>query len=642
MVRDFFKRFYIVIPVGLLIIAVLAYLYFLMPSLQKNLEREIQSLFTKEISFILNNFEEDLKNKVGNKNIVETLLNNESIRSSLEDKLSLLITPNIKYIYMLYRDRDGKFRYLLDASKEDKARPNQKFDVFNPDWEKVFKLKRDIVISDDNLFSIWITYVKPFVRNNKVEALMVVDFSVSKLKEVNKIIQNIKNIIAFVFLFILVSVLFILFQIVKYSRLKKKTYIDPLTEVYNRTFLKDISSKLNIRDYIVMAIDIDHFKKINDTYGHDAGDLVLKEITKRIEKNIRSSEDFFIRYGGEEFLILVKKSGRTNEIINSLAERIRKGIASKPIILQNGEKINATISIGVNLDTERTKNLEDAIKIADTLLYEAKRKGRNRIEVYDEKQHVKEIIKNINEIKEAILENRIISYYQPIFNLETMEIVSYEVLARFVDKNGKIFLPSYFLNIIKGTNVYFDFTKSILRQNFKLLKANKNIKIAINLSILDILNEDILEIIEKELDKDCASRISFEILEDEEILDYEMIRRYIKRIKRKGSKIAIDDFGSGYSNFINILQLHIDYLKIDGSLIKNLDKERNSYIIVETINHFAKEIKIGTVAEHISSKEILQKVKEIGIKYGQGFYLMEPISYSKVLEIENKPKNSNQ
>jgi diguanylate cyclase (GGDEF)-like protein len=642
MVKDFFKRFYIVLPVGFLIIAVLAYLYFLMPSLQKNLEREIQALFTKEVSYILNNFEEDLKIKVGNKSIVRTLLKNEKIRSSLEDKLSLLITPNIKYIYMLYRDRDGKFRYLLDASKEDKAKPNQKFDVFNPDWEKVFKTKKDIVISDDKLFSIWITYVKPFVRDNKVEALMVVDFSVSKLKEVNKVIHNIKNIIAFVFFFILVSVLFILFQIIKYARLKKKTYIDPLTEVYNRTFLKDISSKLNIKDYIVMAIDIDHFKKINDTYGHDAGDIVLKEITKRIEKNIRKNEDFFIRYGGEEFLVLIKKTGKTNDIINSLAERIRKGIASKPIFLKNGEKINVTISIGVNLDTERTKNLEDAIKVADTLLYEAKRKGRNRIEVYDEKQHVKEIIKNINEIKDAILENRIISYYQPIFDLENMKIVSYEVLARFLDKNGKIFLPSYFLNIIKGTNVYFDFTKSILRQNFEVLKSNQNIKIAINLSILDILNEDILEIIEKELDKDSAERIAFEILEDEEILDYELIRRHIKRIKNKGCKIAIDDFGSGYSNFINILQLHIDYLKIDGSLIKNIDKEKNSYIIVETINHFAKEIKIGTVAEHISNKEILKKVKEIGIKYGQGFYLMEPLPYSKVLEMQNESKNNNQ
>ncbi len=633
--KENFERYFIVIPIITLIFIVMLYIYFLLPTLEKNLSKEIQTMFVQEVSYFLQNVEDHIKHDIDNKSILDIFFKNESLRKKYEDELSLLLSPNIKYVYMLYLDKDGKFRYLLDASKEDKARPHQKFDVLDDDWYKVVKTKKDLIIKEDQIDSIWITYLKPLVNHNKLEAILVVDFSVKKLQEINGLIANIKLIVVAVLVFIGLAFNFILYQIIKYGRLKKKTYIDTLTQAYNRVFLSEMAAKLRLDNFAILAIDVDHFKMVNDTYGHEAGDKVLKEIARRIKSSIREAEDLFIRYGGEEFLLLIRKSGDRKKM-EQFIERLRKIIGENPIKINDKENIKVTVSIGVNFDTDKAKGLDEAIKIADHMLYEAKRKGRDRVEIYNENIKIQNTDISLNDVKDALLEKRIISYYQPVFDLHKMKPIRYEVLARMKDRQGNIVPPNVFLDIIRGTNIYFDFTKYILESNIDMLKENHTISISINLSILDILNNDIINLIKEKVSPDIANRISFEVLESEEIENYQLIAKRLEIIKQTGAQIAIDDFGSGYSNFVHIANLNLDALKIDGSLIRNIDKDETSYKIVKTIKLFCDEINIEAVAEFVSSEKIFKKVKEIGIPYGQGFYLAKPMSFEEMLSFNKK------
>ena len=630
-----FEKYFVVIPIITLIFFVMLYIYFLLPTLEKNLSKEIQNMYIQEVSYYLNNVEEELKKLAKNKSILELLMKNEKLRKRIEEELSLLISPNIKYVYMLYIDKDKKFRYLLDASKEDKAHMHQKFDVLDDKWYKVLKLKKDLVIKEDQIDTIWITYLKPVVNHNKVEAILVVDFSVKKLHEINALISNIKLIVIAVLVFIGLAFNFILYQIIRYGKLKKKTYIDTLTQTYNRVFLSEVIPNIKLENYAVLAIDVDHFKRVNDTYGHKAGDRVLKEIANRIKSSIRESEDIFIRYGGEEFLLFIRKTNDRKKM-EQIIERIKKSISEKPIKISNKESIKVTVSIGVNFDTDKVKDINEAIKIADHMLYEAKRKGRNRIEIYNENIKVKNIYISINDIKEALIEGRIVSYYQPIFDLNSLKPVKYEVLARMLTKKGEVIPPSMFLDLIKGTNIYFDFTKYILNKNIEMLKEYPNISISLNLSILDILNLDIINLIKEKVNPNIAKRVAFEVLESEEIENYQLVADRLKIIKSTGAQVAIDDFGSGYSNFVHIANLHLDALKIDGSLIKDIDKDETSYKIVKAIKVFCDEINTKAIAEYISSEEVFNKVKEIGINYGQGFYLAKPMNLEDMISFHRR------
>ncbi|RUM57048.1 MAG: hypothetical protein DSY40_01255, partial [Nautilia sp.] len=227
-------------------------------------------------------------------------------------------------------------------------------------------------------------------------------------------------------------------------------------------------------------------------------------------------------------------------------------------------------------------------------------------------------------LKEAIKNDNIIPYFQPIFDNKSKKIVKYEVLARV--KNGDKIESIYpYLNIAKENKLYKFITKAIYQKSFERFK-NSDVEFSLNISIADLNETETMKVIDELFNKypKILKNLTFEILEDDAIKNYEILKKFIVYVKSKGCKIALDDFGSGYSNFAHVLNLDIDFLKIDGSLIKFLPEDERMQVIVETIVQFAKKIGIKTIAEFVASEEIYEKVKELNIDCSQGFYLGEP------------------
>ena len=231
----------------------------------------------------------------------------------------------------------------------------------------------------------------------------------------------------------------------------------------------------------------------------------------------------------------------------------------------------------------------------------------------------------IKMVKIALDNYKIVSYFQPIINNKTRIIEKYESLVRLVDENGNVLSPYSFLDISKKGSYYNKITHRVLENSFKILE-HISTKISINLSSLDIEKEEtrvkLYSLLEEY--KEDASRIVFELLEDEDVKDFAVIKSFIKRVKKLGVMIAIDDFGAGYSNFERLLEFEPDILKIDGSLIKNIANDVYSRNIVETIVSFAKKQNIITIAEFVENEEIFNILYNLGVDYSQGYYFGEP------------------
>ncbi|MCK5293858.1 MAG: EAL domain-containing protein [Arcobacteraceae bacterium] len=242
-----------------------------------------------------------------------------------------------------------------------------------------------------------------------------------------------------------------------------------------------------------------------------------------------------------------------------------------------------------------------------------------------EKDKAHQNLHTINMIKKALHHDKIISYFQPIVNTRTGEIDKYESLVRLEKDDGKILSPYFFLDVSKNGKYYHQITNFVIANSFEALRKTDK-EVSINLSTLDIEDVELRNniITQITMNADISSRIVFELLEDEEVNDFEIIKDFIALVKMFGVKIAIDDFGAGHSNFERLLDFQPDILKLDGSLIKDIDKNQYSRDIVETIKSFADKQGIKTVAEFVHNKAVLDVIQEIGIDYLQGYYLGEP------------------
>lgn len=251
-------------------------------------------------------------------------------------------------------------------------------------------------------------------------------------------------------------------------------------------------------------------------------------------------------------------------------------------------------------------------------------KYANDSSIYDHIE-AKKNMEVIKMVKIALDNYKIVSYFQPIINNKTRVIEKYESLVRLVDEDGNVISPYAFLDISKKGSYYNKITHRVLENSFKILE-HITTKISINLSSLDIEKEETREKLYSLLEeyKDDTSRIVFELLEDEVVRDFEVIKSFIKRVKKLGVKIAIDDFGAGYSNFERLLDFEPDILKIDGSIVKNIAKDSYSRNVVETIVSFAKKQKIITIAEFVENEEIFNILYDLGVDFSQGYYFGEP------------------
>jgi diguanylate cyclase (GGDEF)-like protein len=406
----------------------------------------------------------------------------------------------------------------------------------------------------------------------------------------------------------------------------KDLYTDKLTNLPNRNKLK---KDLDENDIDLMALlDIDEFSTVNDLFGEKIGDTILFELANKL-KSYFNQEDYVVyRIEADKFTIVARKHNQdVNEFYN-LCKTFADKIEKESLLIDEDEiDINITIGIAQGDGARAFKYSQRVINYARTKL--------QRIMIYNEsfkiQQSFEENIKWVKQLKVGFRENLFQAYFQPIVDTKTKEVHKYEALIRYITKEGVEIAPFHFINVAKKTKLYPNIIKIVIQDAFKLIK-NKNKRVSVNISFDDIANEEttafIYEILEQ--NKDFTEFLEFEILESEEISDFNEVAKFIAEIKKFDCIVGVDDFGAGYSNFNLLTLLDIDFVKIDGSLIERINSSKDLEIIVNTIANFSKEFKVKTVAEYVSDEDIYNKIKELNIDYCQGYYFDKPLSYDSI------------
>ncbi|RXJ89432.1 hypothetical protein CRV01_08105 [Arcobacter sp. CECT 8983] len=406
------------------------------------------------------------------------------------------------------------------------------------------------------------------------------------------------------------------------EELRKRLYYDDLTGLENRECL--IESIKDEEFVAINFIDINNFDDINELYGFQIGNELLIKITKRLQDFAKEHGLSLYRVNGDIFAL------KDTNIVRFLAyekmiDKIHELFIKEFKIEGLGVDLYLSVTVGTSISQTQP------VKCANTALNKAKQTSQRTV-VYNKNIDVKENIKKMmhwkDKIKNAIENDNVIPFFQPIFNKDE-KLIKYETLMRIkdtVDGKEHFLAPGNFFDVAIKTKQYFKLNQIVIKKAFDNLDKIAEI-VSVNISFSDILNLDFMDFIEKEvklLSKEQRQRVVFEILESDFISDHKVLDDFILTFREKGIKFAIDDFGTGYSNFTHVLNIKPEYIKIDGSLIKNIDKDQTSYEMVKSIIDFCKSLNIIVVVEFIHNEIVYKILQELGADEYQGFYLGEP------------------
>lgn len=400
----------------------------------------------------------------------------------------------------------------------------------------------------------------------------------------------------------------------------KLLYTDRLTSLPNRIKLIEELKIGEVQAQSLTIIDIVSFKEINDFFGNKNGDMVLSEVANIILDIIKDYKHLSLyKFPSDTYCII--NLDKDNDSFIEIVKNIVNRIDSHSFFVDNND-INVRVRAGISFSEKNNKLIT-----ADLALQAAKKDGKDYLVFFDKLDNLQEYQNNIQwtkKIKQALENDKIIVYFQPLINNDNLKIEKYECLVRLID-NDKVISPYFFLDISKKCNQYNKITKVVIEKSCKTF-SNLNFEFSVNISYEDIIEPTFFDFIKSMFEKyDIKNKIVFEILEDQSIKDYDYLINFISEVKKLGCKIAIDDFGSGYSNFEHLLKMDIDYLKIDASLIKNIANNTNSYKVTKTVIEFAKSLNLKTIAEFVENKEIFDVVKDLGSNYSQGYYFSAPL-----------------
>ena len=393
--------------------------------------------------------------------------------------------------------------------------------------------------------------------------------------------------------------------------LKTKLYVDELTKSYSRAKLEEMEFS---EKSLLILVDIDDFSDINELYGIEVGNKLLQIVAQKLQK--KGPKFTLFRVSADVFGMYLDDFSQMQMSIEDKVSIIRNELTFEPIKIDEYE-IDINITLGVAFGGNLLHDSLAALSMA-----------KNEKVIYkiflDEDEFKKQIEFNKTwqkEIKYAIKNDNIEPFFQPIVD-EHKNVIKYECLMRM--KQNDRYIPPFFLDIAIKTKQYLSLSKMVIEKSF--IKFKDKGEFSINLSYIDMKIDFTKQFLEDLIIKyNAQNRVTFEILESESIEDYMVIQEFLEYFKKYGVKIAIDDFGSGYSNFKRIMELQPDYIKLDASLIKNIAVDNASYVIVKTMVNYAKELKIKTIAEFVHDKDTFDTCVYLGVDYLQGYYISKPI-----------------
>jgi len=400
-------------------------------------------------------------------------------------------------------------------------------------------------------------------------------------------------------------------KVINYTKNIEYAYkFDELTGLYSRNSFFDNNSTITK----IILVDIDRFSKINDVYGSEFGNQILIRVAQQLKELKKIEECQIFRLNGDQFAICLNNNYSNIEIINLIKIFIEM-VNKNPLKIDNDIcELDFTFGIG--------KSMEEA----EIGLGKAKQENILYGFFIDDGKDL-EISKKFcfykRKIKWALNNNKIKMLYQPIVDIN-QQIIKYEALVRIEDVDGSLISPYFFLEIAKQIKKYDELSYIAIMTGLNKASEIKE-KVSVNFSYRDMINEKLLNEVENFIKEKGLTNLVFEVLETEEIIDYYKVLSFIDRFKKLGCLFALDDYGSGYSSFEYIMEMNLDYIKIDASLIKNIHKNEKDRLIVTTIVNMAKNMNLKTIAEYVENEEIYNVCKELGIDEYQGYFFSKPI-----------------
>lgn len=427
-------------------------------------------------------------------------------------------------------------------------------------------------------------------------------------------------------------------------RLQFDALHDPLTQLPNRALLMNHLNhamthynRYKSPGFAVIFIDVDHFKQINDTLGHSAGDQLLKEVSRRLQTCIRQN-DLVARLGGDEFVIYLDSS-KSDDDISPVLNRIISRL-SYPFRLL-GNELSITVSLGVSSVSEQTSDISQLLHQADLAMYQAKRNGRSRIVSYSDDC----INQNWNSPEEmlarALREGRIVPYFQPVIRLQDSRLTGLEVMARWLTEEGILKDAFDFIPLAEQCGLILELDYQILRHTCQQLKnwlpisGQSKFKVAINLSGKHLVNHDhimrLMGIIEEE--GVAPGYLIFEFNERELSRQDSDALASLHELRAKGIQISLDDFGTGFSSLNALFHFPVDYIKVDDSFTQRMLQSPKDLALIRAMRDICQDLDYTLVVEGIENQQQLQKLIDIGCRMGQGRYISPPMPGTDIVPL---------
>ncbi|MDO6720224.1 EAL domain-containing protein [Psychrosphaera sp. 1_MG-2023] len=416
---------------------------------------------------------------------------------------------------------------------------------------------------------------------------------------------------------------------------------DTLTGLYNRYYFDTQLSRLTLLasrgddSHCLLYIDLDHFKVINDTEGHQTGDMVLREVSQILSQRLRQS-DILCRVGGDEFVILL--SSTTMENAKTIGNNICKQISDTHFQFSNNTyKISASIGLS-EIDGHSTA--PEYLRQADIALYVAKNKGRNQIHCFaeDDVESTMQFdnMKWVHRLQDAVINDNLILHFQPVWDLEENKVAYFEALVR-LQHGDTLTYPNEFIPALERAEDISFLDHQVINQALKSLSSNPELhRVAINLSAHAFSDERLAPLIESKLKKYNVDghRIIFELTESASLTNVSGTRRMIETISALGCEFSIDDFGTGFSTFAYLKELPAHSVKIDGSFVKDMNNNSVDKTLVSAIAEVATALGKTSVAEFVENADIFDELLKMGVRYAQGYYIGRPLQLDDVKDFQ--------
>lgn len=410
-------------------------------------------------------------------------------------------------------------------------------------------------------------------------------------------------------------------------------YHDELTDLPNRNLLIDRindsieTARRNQQKLGILFIDLDRFKAINDSLGHNIGDRLIKEVAKRLLDTLRK-EDTISRNGGDEFVVVIKRMQNSDEAI-LIAQKLIENLTH--IFEIESHKIHIGASIGISVYPNDGSSAVELVRNADTAMFSAKKSGGNRLQFYDESMsnRLRERLILENELHTALDRNEFSMVYQPQINCLTGETVGFEALMRWNNKNIGSVEPDLFVPLLEETGLIYSVGKWVIKEVINFIRSGQtgNASIAINLSALQCGDMYLVDFIKNEIINSGINpaKMEFEITESLLIKDFETTEVFLKELHESGCSIALDDFGTGYTSMSYLTRLPINSIKVDQSFIRDIDSNHTLENIVRAIVNMSTSLGMKNVFEGVETEAELEKIKQLNGAIVQGYLYSKPL-----------------